>query len=86
MNTDKIMAKKPEDRLDPHTGEKCTWDQRNQEYLERLTTAPDPMRALSCADKKSNKRDRNRLLAKGHPASAFTKQDHATQLNKFQLL
>lgn len=26
------------------------------------------------------------LLAKGHPASAFTKQDHVKQLNKFQSL
>jgi (p)ppGpp synthase/HD superfamily hydrolase len=75
-----------EDKLDPQTGEERTWHQRNQEYLERLTTAPDNVRALSCADKTSNMRDMNRLLAKGHPPGAFTKQDHATQLNKFQSL
>jgi len=75
-----------EDKLDPGTGEKRSWQQRNQEYLERLTNAPDKVRALSCADKTSNMRDMNRLLAKGHATSAFTKQDHATQLNKFESL
>lgn len=67
-------------------GQKQTWEARNQSYLQRLKTAPDNVRALSCADKTSNMRDMNRLLDKGHPPSAFTKQDHATQLNKFQSL
>lgn len=75
-----------EDKLDPKTGEKRSWQQRNQEYLERLAGAPANVRALSCADKTSNMRDMNRLLAKGHATSAFTKQDHATQLNKFESL
>lgn len=68
------------------SGQKQSWEVRNHSYLERLKTAPDNVRALSCADKTSNMRDMNRLLAKGHPTSAFTKQDHATQLNKFQSL
>lgn len=75
-----------EDKLDPKTGEKRSWQQRNQEYLERLAGAPANVRALSCADKTSNMRDMNRLLAKGHATSAFTKQNHATQLNKFESL
>ena len=75
-----------EDKLDPKTGEKLSWEVRNQGYLERLQAAPDNVRALSCADKTSNMRDMNRLLAKGHSTSAFTKQDHATQLHKFESL
>ena len=75
-----------EDKLHPITGEKQSWEVRNQGYLERLKTAPDNVRALSCADKTSNMRDMNRLLGKGHPASAFTKQDHSTQLHKFESL
>lgn len=75
-----------EDKLDPQTGKKQSWEVRNKGYLERLKTAPKNVRALSCADKTSNMRDMNRLLAKGHPTSAFTKQDHATQLNKFESL
>lgn len=74
-----------EDKLDEN-GQKQSWEVRNHGYLERLKTAPDNVRALSCADKTSNMRDMNRLLAKGHPPSTFTKQDHATQLNKFQSL
>lgn len=74
-----------EDKLDAN-GQKQTWEARNHGYLQRLKTAPDNVRALSCADKTSNMRDMNRLLNKGHPTSAFTKQDHATQLNKFQSL
>lgn len=74
-----------EDKFDAN-GQKQTWEARNQSYLERLKTAPNNVRALSCADKTSNMRDMNRLLDKGHPPSAFTKQDHATQLNKFQSL
>ncbi len=75
-----------EDKLDPRTGEKLSWAVRNGAYLERLKGAPDNVRALSCADKTSNMRDMNRLLAKGHSTSAFTKQDHATQLHKFESL
>ena len=75
-----------EDKLHPITGEKQSWEVRNHGYLERLKTAPDNVRSLSCADKTSNMRDMNRLLAKGHPVSSFTKQDHATQLNKFESL
>lgn len=74
-----------EDKLDAN-GQKQSWEVRNHGYLERLKTAPDNVRAVSCADKTSNMRDMNRLLAKGHPPSAFTKQDHATQLNKFRSL
>lgn len=75
-----------EDKLHPIIGEKQSWEARNKSYLERLKSAPDNVRALSCADKTSNMRDMNRLLAKGHPSSSFTKQDHATQLNKFESL
>ena len=75
-----------EDKLHPITGEKQSWEVRNHGYLERLKTAPDNVRALSCADKTSNMRDMNRLLAKGYSTSTFTKQDHATQLNKFETL
>lgn len=75
-----------EDKFDPNTGEKQSWEVRNQSYLERLQSAPDNVRALSCADKTSNMRDMNRLLAKGYSTSAFTKQDHASQLNKFESL
>jgi (p)ppGpp synthase/HD superfamily hydrolase len=75
-----------EDKLHPITGEKQSWEVRNHGYLERLKTAPDNVRSLSCADKTSNMCYMNRLLAKGHPASSFTKQDHATQLNKFESL
>jgi GTP pyrophosphokinase len=75
-----------EDKLDPKTGDKLSWEVRNKGYLERLQAAPDNVRALSCADKTSNMRDMNRLLAKGHATSAFTKQDHATQLRKFESL
>ncbi|MBW8327624.1 MAG: HD domain-containing protein [Thiobacillus sp.] len=75
-----------EDKTDPTTGEKLSWEVRNKGYIDRLQTAADNVRALSCADKTSNMRDMNRLLAKGHSTSAFTKQDHATQLNKFESL
>jgi len=75
-----------ETKLDHQSGKERSWETRNREYLERLKTAPDNVRALSCADKTSNIRDMNRLLAKGHPASSFTKQDHATQLHKFEAL
>lgn len=75
-----------EDKVDPQSGEKLSWEVRNQGYLERLKSSADNVRALSCADKTSNMRDMNRLLAKGHSTSAFTKQDHATQLNKFESL
>ena len=74
-----------EDKLDAQ-GVKQSWEVRNADYLKRLQSAPDNVRALSCADKTSNMRDMNRLLAKGYPANAFTKQDHATQLNKFESL
>lgn len=74
-----------EDKFDAN-GQKQSWEARNRGYLARLKIAPDNVRALSCADKTSNMRDMNRLLDKGHPTSAFTKQDHATQLNKFQSL
>lgn len=74
-----------EDKLDAN-GQKQAWEARNHGYLQRLKTAPDNVRALSCADKTSNMRDMNRLLDKGHSTSAFTKQDHATQLNWFQSL
>lgn len=75
-----------ETKLDSQSGKERSWEIRNQEYLDRLKTAPDNVRALSCADKTSNMRDMNRLLAKGYPTSAFTKQDHATQLHKFESL
>lgn len=75
-----------ETKLDKQSGKERTWEVRNQEYLERLLSAPDNVRALSCADKTSNMRDMNRLLAKGYQTSAFTKQDHATQLHKFESL
>lgn len=75
-----------EDKTDPKTSEKLSWEVRNGGYLERLRTAANNVRALSCADKTSNMRDMNRLLSKGHPTSAFTKQDHGTQLNKFESL
>jgi (p)ppGpp synthase/HD superfamily hydrolase len=75
-----------ETKLDHQSGKERSWEIRNREYLERLQTAPDNVRALSCADKTSNMRDMNRLLAKGHPASSFTKQDHTAQLHKFEAL
>lgn len=85
-NVAEIVKWVSEDKLHPVTGKKQSWEVRNQGYLERLQSAPDNVRALSCADKTSNMRDMNRLLAKGHATSAFTKQDHATQLNKFESL
>ena len=75
-----------EDKIDPETGKKLSWEIRNESYLERLKTSAKNVRALSCADKTSNIRDMNRLLAKGYSTSAFTKQDHATQLKKFESL
>jgi (p)ppGpp synthase/HD superfamily hydrolase len=75
-----------EDKIDPETGKKLSWEIRNESYLERLKTSAKNVRALSCADKTSNMRDMNRLLAKGYSTSAFTKQDHATQLKKFESL
>jgi len=75
-----------EDKLDPKTGEKQSWEVRNHGYLERLKSAPDNVRALSCADKTSKMRDMNRLLANHHPLSSITKENHSTQLNKFQSL
>lgn len=75
-----------ETKLDHQSGKERSWETRNRDYLERLKAAPDNVRALSCADKTSNIRDMNRLLTKGHPASSFTKQDHATQLHKFEAL
>lgn len=74
------------DKTAPKTGEELNWEVRNGGYLERLRAAANNVRALSCADKTSNMRDMNRLLSKGHPTSAFTKQDHGTQLNKFESL
>lgn len=85
-NVAEIVKWVSEDKLHPVTGEKQSWEARNTSYLERLKTSADNVRALSCADKTSNMRDMNRLLAKGHSTSAFTKQDHATQLNKFESL
>jgi (p)ppGpp synthase/HD superfamily hydrolase len=85
-NVAEIVKWVSEDKLHPVTGEKQSWEARNTSYLERLKTSPGNVRALSCADKTSNMRDMNRLLAKGHATSAFTKQDHATQLNKFESL
>ena len=85
-NVAEIVKWVSEDKLHPVTGEKQSWEARNTSYLERLKTSPGNVRALSCADKTSNMRDMNRLLAKGHSTSAFTKQDHATQLNKFESL
>lgn len=75
-----------EDKIDPESGKKLSWEIRNESYLERLKTSAKNVRALSCADKTSNMRDMNRLLAKGYSTSAFTKQDHATQLKKFESL
>jgi len=75
-----------EDKIDPETGKKLSWEIRNESYLERLKTSAKNVRALSCADKTSNMRDMNRLLAKGYSTSAFTKQEHATQLKKFESL
>jgi hypothetical protein len=43
-------------------------------------------RILSCADKTSHMRDMNRLLVIGHPPIAFSKQNHATPLNRFESL
>lgn len=74
-----------EDKCDP-TGTELSWEVRNGGYLERLQSAADNLRALSCADKTSNMRDMNRLLAKGYPPSAFTKQNHTAQLKKFESL
>lgn len=85
-NVAEIVKWVSEDKLHPITGEKQSWEVRNTSYLERLKTSPGNVRSLSCADKTSNMRDMNRLLAKGHSTSAFTKQDHATQLNKFESL
>lgn len=85
-NVAEIVKWVSEDKLHPVTGEKQSWEARNTSYLERLKTSPGNVRALSCADKTSNMRDMNRLLAKGHATSAFTKQDHSTQLNKFESL
>lgn len=75
-----------EDKFDLETGEERSWAARNQSYLERLRDAPYDARALSCADKTSNLRDMNRLLARGYPVSAFTSQEHGLQLRKFELL
>jgi len=75
-----------EEKIDPETGKKLSWEIRNESYLERLKASAKNVRALSCADKTSNMRDMNRLLAKGYSTSAFTKQDHATQLKKFESL
>lgn len=75
-----------EDKTDSETGKELSWEIRNESYLERLKTSAENVRALSCADKTSNMRDMNRLLAKGYPTSAFTKQDHAKQLKKFESL
>lgn len=85
-NVAEIVKWVSEDKLHPVTGEKQSWEARNTSYLVRLKTSPGNVRALSCADKTSNMRDMNRLLAKGHATSAFTKQDHSTQLNKFESL
>lgn len=85
-NVAEIVKWVSEDKLHPVTGEKQSWEARNTSYLERLKTSPGNVRSLSCADKTSNMRDMNRLLAKGHATSAFTTQDHATQLNKFESL
>ncbi|OYY58311.1 MAG: hypothetical protein B7Y50_13430 [Hydrogenophilales bacterium 28-61-11] len=85
-NVAEIVKWVSEDKLHPITGEKQSWEVRNTSYLERLKTSPGNVRSLSCADKTSNMRDMNRFLAKGHSTSAFTKQDHATQLNKFESL
>lgn len=74
-----------EDKHGPD-GVELSWETRNGGYLERLKAAANNVRALSCADKTSNMRDMNRLLAKGYPTSAFTKQDHSAQLNKFTVL
>lgn len=74
-----------EDKHDPD-GVELSWEVRNGGYLRRLQAAANNVRALSCADKTSNMRDMNHLLAKGYPTSAFTKQDHSAQLNKFTSL
>lgn len=63
-----------------------SWEERNSAYAERLTKAPDDVLALSCADKTSNLRDMNTLLARGYQSEAFTSRGHAAQLRKFEVL
>jgi len=63
-----------------------SWEKRNRHYLERVRGADDDVLSLSCADKTSNLRDMNRLVAKGHPPESFTSRDHDTQLAKYRAL
>ncbi len=69
------------------TDKSQSWENRQQHYRERLAALDDPLTlALSCADKTSNLTDMNRLMAKGHPVSSFTKRGFDAQQAKFEAL
>lgn len=81
-----LVAWVSEEKKDPNTGEKRTWVQRNQDYLECMLQVPLEALALSCADKTANMIDMLRHMKFGHPVDTFTSKDHATQLAKFEAL
>ena len=60
------------------------WEKRNETYLRNIKNAQEDVLALSCADKTSNLRDMNRLIACGYLVQEFTSRGHATQLKKFE--
>ena len=69
------------------TDKSQSWEDRQHHYRERLAALNDPViLALSCADKTSNLTDMNRLMARGHPVSSFTRRDFAAQRAKFEAL
>lgn len=75
-----------DDKTDPRTGEKLSWEQRSRRYLDRMRRAPDTVLALSCADKTANMIDMLRHAKRGYPVHTFTSRNHAVQLAKFDAL
>lgn len=62
------------------------WESRNRVYLERMSTAPQEVLMLSCADKSSNLGDMLRLLRGGYELDAFLSVGMDLQLAKFEAL
>jgi len=62
------------------------WHSRNQAYRSRLSSAPDEVLWLSCADKTANLLDTIRLMEKGYKVENFLSVGSADQLDKFRSL
>jgi (p)ppGpp synthase/HD superfamily hydrolase len=62
---------------------RCSWEERNAVYLERMRDASSDVRSLSCADKTSNLRDMVRFIDLGYKLDDFLSRGMDQQLAKF---